>query len=115
MSPNAMRVLRALGLEPQLREIGFQPPSWANRVWDTGEHLFELALGTRAEQRYGAPYLLLHRGDLHASLFSVVPAELIRFDHRLVAIPRRGAAYALRFSDVSVATAAPAFCAVGGD
>src|SRR5437879_1456898 len=26
MSPNAMRVLRALGLEPLLREVGFEPP-----------------------------------------------------------------------------------------
>src|SRR5256885_13132064 len=69
MSPNAMRVLRALGLEPLLRKLAFEPPSWANRVWDSGEHLFELTLGVRAESRYGAPYLLLHRGDLHSALF----------------------------------------------
>src|SRR5256885_10046096 len=43
MSPNAMRVLRALGLEPHLRGIAFQPPSWAHRVWDTGEQLSELS------------------------------------------------------------------------
>jgi len=105
MSPNAMRVLRALGLEPLLREVGFEPPSWANRVWDTGEHLFELSLGAQAEQRYGAPYLLLHRGDLHSGLFSVVPSELIRFDKQLIDIDRRGAVHGLRFSDGSRAVA----------
>ena len=105
MSPNAVRVLRALGLESQLRRIGFQPPSWANRVWDTGEHLFEITLGESAEQRYGAPYLLLHRGDLHAALFSAVPPELIRFEKKLVGIERRGAAHELRFADASRAVA----------
>src|SRR5437016_2951181 len=73
MSPNSMRVLRALGLEAELRRLGFQPPGWANRTWDTGELLFDMSF-VEAESRYGAPYLLLHRGDLHAALFSVVPA-----------------------------------------
>ena len=30
MSPNAMRILRALGLEPLLRRMAFQPPAWTN-------------------------------------------------------------------------------------
>ena len=42
MSSNAVRVLRALGLEPHLCELGFQPPAWTHRVWDTGEHLADL-------------------------------------------------------------------------
>jgi 6-hydroxynicotinate 3-monooxygenase len=105
MSPNAMRVLRALGLEPLLRKLAFEPPSWANRVWDSGEHLFELTLGVRAESRYGAPYLLLHRGDLHSALFSIVPPELICFGKKLLDIDRRGAVHELRFSDGSSAVA----------
>jgi 6-hydroxynicotinate 3-monooxygenase len=105
MSPNAMRVLRALELEPRLRKIGFQTPSWANRVWDTGEPLFELTLGESAEQRYGAPYLLLHRGDLHAALLSAVSPQRIRFGKKLVGIERRGAVHELRFADESRALA----------
>src|SRR5262245_26183203 len=38
MSPNAMRVLRALGLEARLRQTAFAPPSWTHRTWDTGEN-----------------------------------------------------------------------------
>src|SRR5262245_29006841 len=76
MSPNAMRVLRALGLEQHLRRIGFQPPSWANRLWDTGECLPELNFED-IEGRHGAPYLLLHRGDLHAALSQAVSPQLI--------------------------------------
>src|SRR6476469_2576595 len=39
MSSNAMRVLRALGLEQHLRARAFEPPAWTHRVWNTGEHL----------------------------------------------------------------------------
>jgi 6-hydroxynicotinate 3-monooxygenase len=105
MSPNAVHVLRALGLETLLRRLAFQPPAWTNRVWDSGEYLFELTFGTEAETRYGAPYLLMHRGDLHAALFSAVPPELILFDRRLVGLDRGGAGLTLRFADGSSAIA----------
>jgi salicylate hydroxylase/6-hydroxynicotinate 3-monooxygenase len=98
MSPNAMRVLRALDLEQRLRKRAFQPPSWAHRLWDTGEYLSELNFKD-AETRYGAPYLLMHRGDLHAALYSAVPAELIVFDSKLVGLDRRGGGVRLCFAD----------------
>jgi 6-hydroxynicotinate 3-monooxygenase len=104
MSPNAMRVLRALGLEPQLRQTAFQPPAWANRVWDTGEHLFDLTFAD-AETRYGAPYLLMHRGDLHAALFSAVPPEPIAYDKKLVGLDRGSGGFTLQFADGSQAHA----------
>jgi salicylate hydroxylase/6-hydroxynicotinate 3-monooxygenase len=105
MSPNAMRVLRALGLETQLRRQAFTPRSWANRVWDTGEHLAELTFGAEAESRYGAPYLLMHRGDLHAALHSAVPAGIIAFNRKLVGLDRNGMSIALRFADGSTVEA----------
>ena len=37
MSPNAMRVLRALGLEAQLRREAFAPQAWVARVWNSGD------------------------------------------------------------------------------
>ena len=103
MSPNAMRVLRALGLEPQLRRAAFYTPAWTHRVWDTGEYLGELTFGAHAEAHYGAPYLLMHRGDLHAALFSAVPPELIAFEKKLVGLDRNGAGVRLRFADGSTA------------
>ena len=105
MSPNAVHVLRALGLEALLRRLAFRPSAWINRVWDSGEYLFELTFGAEAETRYGAPYLLMHRGDLHAALFSAVPPELILFDRRLVGLDRGGAGLTLRFADGSSALA----------
>ncbi|MDQ8732095.1 FAD-dependent monooxygenase [Bradyrhizobium sp. LHD-71] len=103
MSPNAIRVLRSLGLEQGLRQRAFQPRSWDNRVWDTGERLSELNFAD-AESRYGAPYLLMHRADLHAALFSAVPAHLIAFNKKLTGLDRNGASIDLRFADQTRAT-----------
>src|SRR5437868_5683299 len=83
---NAMHVLRVLGLEQRLRDETFYPRSWNNRDWQTGEVLFDIPFGREAEEKYGAPYLLAHRGDLHEALVSAVPDELVRLDHRLTGI-----------------------------
>ena len=37
MSPNAMRILWALGLEPRLRREAFTPQAWVARVWNSGD------------------------------------------------------------------------------
>lgn len=83
---NAMHVLRGLGLEAELRAQTFYPRSWNNRDWHTGDVLFDMIFGAPAEAKYGAPYLLAHRGDLHAALASLVPADCLRLDHRLVGL-----------------------------
>jgi 6-hydroxynicotinate 3-monooxygenase len=57
-----MKVLRTFGLEPNLRAAAFYPRSWINRNFDTGEIRFDMIFGETAEKRYGAPYLLAHRG-----------------------------------------------------
>src|SRR6185437_2517209 len=67
---NAMKVLRGLGLEARMRGQSFYPRSWNNRDWRTGEVKFDMIFGESAEQKFGAPYLLAHRGDLHAALAS---------------------------------------------
>jgi 6-hydroxynicotinate 3-monooxygenase len=83
---NAMKVLRAFGLEPNLRAAAFYPRSWNNRDYDTGKVRFDMLFGEAAEERYGAPYLLAHRGDLHAALTSVIPENVLRLDHQLVSL-----------------------------
>ncbi len=105
MSPNAVRVLRALGLEGRVRATAFAPPNWANRAWDTGEMLFDLELGAAAQARYGAPYLLMHRADLHEALLSAVDPSEIDFGRRLVDLSQDDAAVSLLFADGSVAHA----------
>ena len=99
MSPNAMKVLRGLGLEERIRSTAFRPNYWANREWDSGEMKFELNLGDEAETRYGAPYLLMHRGDLHEALASRVPSDVISLNKRLVDLQQQDGSVTLKFED----------------
>src|ERR1700761_7281590 len=101
---NAMKVLREWGLEPMLRREAFYPRSWNNREFDTGDIRFDMIFGPVAEEKYGAPYLLGHRGDLHAALASAVPAELIRLDHKLVGLEQSAdRSVSLRFANGVIA------------
>ena len=87
---NAMKVLRAFGLEPTLRATAFYPRSWNNKDYDTGAVRFDMIFGEWAEDRWGAPYLLAHRGDLHAALASAVPESDCRLDHKLTGLEPLG-------------------------
>jgi salicylate hydroxylase/6-hydroxynicotinate 3-monooxygenase len=102
---NAMKVLRGLGLESRLRGQSFYPRSWNNRDWRTGEVKFDMIFGETAEQKFGAPYLLAHRGDLHAALASAVPDECIKLNHRLVGLDETGCGVRLSFANGAVAVA----------
>src|SRR5438477_10842072 len=74
MMPNSMKVLRGIGIEERLRQTAFAPYSHLNRIGDTGEVTRELPM---PENLYGAPYLCMHRADLHGALVSVLPADII--------------------------------------
>lgn len=110
---NAMHVLRGLGLEDRLRADTFYPRSWNNRDWKTGEVMFDILFGSDAEQAYGAPYLLAHRGDLHAALASAVPPELVKLNHRLTGIDQTAEGVRLTFDNGHVANADAAIGADG--
>src|ERR1700753_4222241 len=86
---NAMKVLRSFGLEEYMRAQCFYPRSWNNREYDTGDIRFDMIFGEQAEQRYGAPYLLGHRGDLHSALASAVDPASIHLNHRLTGFEQR--------------------------
>lgn len=104
-SPNAVKVLGELGLGPALRGRAFVPATMTHRDGVTGEISNEVMLGAAAEERYGAPYLLLHRGDLHERLLSTLPAGTVVHDKRLVGFERHGDRVALAFADGGSASA----------
>ena len=102
---NAMKVLRTLGLEQRMRQQSFYPRSWNNRDWRTGEVKFDMIFGESAEQKFGAPYLLAHRSDLHAALASAVPAGCIRLGHKLIGLDETSERIKLTFANGTIATA----------
>jgi 6-hydroxynicotinate 3-monooxygenase len=105
VTANVMKVMRYLGVEQQLNEVGMHPESFVSRKWDTGEVLFELPLGAAGEARYGGTYITVHRGDLHAAIISKVQPESIEGGKRLIALDRSGRDIVLRFADGSTAEA----------
>jgi salicylate hydroxylase len=69
VSPNAYRILDRLGLGEALRRTGLRPE--ALDVYPSGARhpLVSLELGALMEQRFGAPYSVLHRADLADALY----------------------------------------------
>ena len=100
-SPNAMKVHRGLGTEARLRDVAFAPATSLNRDAITGAVTNDHPLGGATEERYGAPYLTLHRGDLHAALADIVPADSVHRGKKLVRIAEEGARIMLGFADGS--------------
>ena len=72
LSPNASRILIALGLGEQLRRHVVAPEELRVMNARTARVLARAPLGAVAEKRYGAPYWVIHRGDLQAVLIDAV-------------------------------------------
>src|SRR5215475_6934809 len=68
ISANGTRVLHALGLEAALAKVQVLPAGKAIRLWNTGQSWKLFDLGMESVERYGFPYITLHRGDLHGAL-----------------------------------------------
>ena len=75
LSPNAARTLVDLGLAPMLRPHAVAPTALRVLSATTGLEIVRVPLG-EAEQRYGAPYWVIHRGDLQAALTSAIAGRL---------------------------------------
>ena len=58
-----------------------------------------MIFGESAEQKFGAPYLLAHRGDLHAALAGAVPDEYIKLGHKLVGLDETADGVRLAFAN----------------
>src|ERR1700755_785919 len=102
---NAMKVLRKLGLEQRMRGGSFYPRSWNNRDWKSGDVKFDMIFGESAEEKFGAPYLLAHRGDLHSALASAVPEECLRLNHKLTGLGETADGVCLSFANGATAVA----------
>ena len=75
LSPNATRTLIALGLGDRLHPYIVVPEALRILKANSGREIVRLQLGSAAASRYGAPYWLVHRGDLQAVLGASVAAE----------------------------------------
>jgi salicylate hydroxylase len=107
IAPNGTRILRHLGLENALLAGGAVEAAGKEvRLWNTGEAWPLFDLGEDSVRRFGAPYWMIHRGDLHRELLSAVAARSpgsVHTSHRLASFERNDTAVRLHFAnDVTV-------------
>ena len=99
MGANAVRPLANIGLGPGLVANGIKPASFLSRAWDTGETLYELILDPASEQHFGAPFLNIHRADLHDLLQTPLRPGTIAFSNRLAGLDPTANAIRLTFEN----------------
>jgi len=102
LSANGTRVLFDLGLETAVMARAFTPRAKRIRLWNTGESWKGFDVGPMSVELYGAPYLTLHRHDLHQVLVEGVraaKADAIVLGARCVGLEQDERGAALRFED----------------
>ncbi len=108
LSANGTRILHALGLKEALEKVQVSPAGKAIRMWNTGQSWKVFELGTESMERYGAPYVTIHRGDLHDLLARAVlqaKPDAVRLNCRCVGLTQTPDAVELRFENGEPASA----------
>ena len=99
---NGTRVLAALGVLEPVLATAFQPQGKEVRLWNSGQTWKLFDLGEQSVERYGFPYLTIHRGDLHTVLADALRAlrpDAIHLDHHCQHIEQDGASVTLSFDN----------------
>lgn len=68
MGPNAMAVLARFGVADEIAKYAVFPQRLVLKDVYTGKELAALDLGQEFKEKYGYPYIVLHRSDLHRTL-----------------------------------------------
>jgi salicylate hydroxylase len=99
LGPNAVKVLRALGIEEALRPLACEPTNVVSLAWDDAHLRYREPLKATASARFGAPYLTVHRADLHRLLCAKLPATAIRLNATCVGVSPHNAIAVATFTD----------------
>jgi salicylate hydroxylase len=100
ISANGTRVLHALGLKAALQQVQVLPAGKAIRLWNTGQSWKLFDLGMESVERYGFPYITIHRGDLHSVIAQAVlqtKPGAIRLNRKCVGLSQTPDHVELRF------------------
>lgn len=104
LSPNATRILRHIGLEQRITTHGILPECLAQRDGITGAFTNTMDY-TVFPARYGAPHVILHRGDLQEILNMGLAPGVLTLGKRLVDLEEVPDGMRLTFADGSRAEA----------
>lgn len=115
--PNASAILRRLGVLSHLAPSALAPNAIRVRRGSDAATIACLPLGD-AERRWGAPYLLAHRGDLHGALVAAAskePAIKLLAECALVDFSAADGGVAAAASQGGTRTSFGADCLIGAD
>ena len=99
--PNAVKVLRALGLENTVMKTAFQPRAIEARMGRSGRPVFDIPLAGDAEKRWGAPYLHIHRADYITALSAGLPKGVLQLNARVSAYQQTAESVSVTLTDGS--------------
>lgn len=99
MGPNIMKIFRRMGIEDRLNKMGSHPDFWYSRDGLTGDYLSRIPLGDFARKEYGAAYITVHRGDLHATQMDAIKEGTVHFNKHVESVEDTGDDVKLSFAD----------------
>ena len=99
LGPNAMKTLRALGLEDAVRRAGYEAPYQWIRTWK-GKTVTKVPR-TNTEALYGAAGCTAHRADLLDVLADALPSGAVTLGARCDSVRSEGATAVAHFVDGS--------------
>ncbi len=115
ISPNGTRVLYSLGLGPEIEKVGVVVAGKEIRLWSTGQTWKLFDLGAESVERYGSPYMMFHRGDMHKVLLDAIrrmKPDAIVLGRKCVDVSQSGDTVTMTFEN---GTSASASIVIGAD
>jgi salicylate hydroxylase len=101
LGPNAVKVLRALGIEPGLRPLAAEPVNYVSLAWDDARLRYREPMKGPFEAQFGAPYLMVHRADLHRLLCERLSAANVRLNAHCTRVSSAEGPAVAQFADGS--------------
>jgi len=99
LGPNAVKVLRGLGIFEALQPLAFEPTNFVSLAWDDAHLRFREPLRATAATRFGAPYVMAHRADLHRLLVAQLPDDAIVLGAHCIGVTGTAAGVRADFAD----------------
>ena len=117
LGPNAIRRLDAWGIGKALRESACMPQRLLVQHAGDGRLLGCLPLADAFVARYGAPYLTMHRADLHDCLWQALQRQtsaVLALNHRLHTVTHTAQSVELHFENSQAVVHAQALLGADG-
>ncbi len=108
ISANGTEVLDQLDVLDRVKQIACEPTGKQIRLWSTGQTWNLFDLGATSVERYGYPYLMVHRADLHRLLLEAVQelsATAVKTNARCTGFRQDSDGVTLLFADGSTSSA----------